>query len=162
MTLKDMAAPTEDTTVEQQAAIQNDKVENGADSNAMQTEEEEDEEEMETGTANQEFKLHLCRANSSLTSATFSLPGEGHTLCNALRWAIMKNPSVDFCGYSIPHPSNPISNIRIQTTDDTNVIKAMEKGLNDLESLCDLLKEKLNDEMMSKNYQVIEETLAFN
>ncbi|RUS18097.1 hypothetical protein BC937DRAFT_89150, partial [Endogone sp. FLAS-F59071] len=44
------------------------------------------------------------------TSMTFSLKDEDHTLGNALR------PEVDYCGYSIPHPSEAKMNIRIQTT----------------------------------------------
>lgn len=59
---------------------------------------------------------------------------EDHTLGNALRYVIMKkyvqhfgsvklrastltlqSPDVEFCGYSIPHPSDPKMNIRIQT-----------------------------------------------
>ncbi|KAL4941428.1 DNA-directed RNA polymerase [Aspergillus oleicola] len=49
------------------------------------------------------------------TAASFQFEGEGHTLGNALRYAIMKNPDVEFCGYTIPHPSEAKMNVRIQT-----------------------------------------------
>ena len=37
------------------------------------------------------------------TSASFQIIDEDHTLGNVLRYIIMKNPEVEFCGYSIPH-----------------------------------------------------------
>ncbi|CAG8600182.1 32667_t:CDS:2, partial [Racocetra persica] len=50
------------------------------------------------------------------TSLTFGISGEDHTLGNALRYVITLNPEVEYCGYSIPHPSEDKLNIRIQTT----------------------------------------------
>lgn len=43
---------------------------------------------------------------------------EDHTLGNALRHVLMQNKEVDFCGYSVPHPSEPKMNLRLQTTGD--------------------------------------------
>lgn len=76
------------------------------------------------------------------TAASFQFEGEGHTLGNALRYMIMKNPAVEFCGYSIPHPSESKMNLRIQTYDSTTAIEALEKGLDDLMDLCDVVTEK--------------------
>jgi len=61
-----------------------------------------------------------------LTAVTFQITDEDHTLGNALRYVITKkygelkyilicSPDVEFCGYSIPHPSEPKLNMRIQT-----------------------------------------------
>ena len=73
---------------------------------------------------------------STDTAASFEFKKEDHTLGNALRYIIMKkydllstpvfttnnmvtvrlhSPDVEFCGYSIPHPSEEVMNIRIQT-----------------------------------------------
>ncbi|KAK8081478.1 hypothetical protein PG996_000259 [Apiospora saccharicola] len=79
---------------------------------------------------------------SSETAASFEFLDEGHTLGNALRYIIMKNPDVEFCAYSIPHPSEAKMNIRIQTYDTTTATEALEKGLQDLEDLCDVVSEK--------------------
>lgn len=49
------------------------------------------------------------------TAATFQIDDEDHTLGNALRYIIMKNPEVELCGYSIPHPAEAKMNLRIQT-----------------------------------------------
>ncbi|KAJ5545434.1 hypothetical protein N7461_007738 [Penicillium sp. DV-2018c] len=76
------------------------------------------------------------------TAASFQFEGEGHTMGNALRYAIMKNPAVEFCGYTIPHPSDPKMHVRIQTDDTTTALEALEKGFNDLMDLCDVVTEK--------------------
>ncbi|CEO58323.1 Putative DNA-directed RNA polymerase I and III 14 kDa polypeptide [Penicillium brasilianum] len=79
---------------------------------------------------------------SSDTAASFQFEGEGHTMGNALRYAIMKNPDVEFCGYTIPHPSDAKMHVRIQTNDSTTALEALEKGFNDLMDLCDVVTEK--------------------
>jgi DNA-directed RNA polymerase I and III subunit RPAC2 len=82
---------------------------------------------------------------SSETAASFEFEDEDHTLGNALRYIIMRNPAVEFCGYSIPHPSEAKMNVRIQTyegEDGTTAIEALQKGLDDLMALCDVVTEK--------------------
>ncbi|MCJ1354356.1 MAG: RNA polymerase subunit AC19 [Icmadophila ericetorum] len=81
---------------------------------------------------------------SSETAASFEFEGEDHTLGNSLRYMIMKNPGVEFCGYSIPHPSEAKMNVRIQTfaKEGTTVYQALGKGFNDLVDLCDVVTEK--------------------
>jgi DNA-directed RNA polymerase I and III subunit RPAC2 len=76
------------------------------------------------------------------TAASFQFEGEDHTLGNALRYIIMKNPDVEFCGYSIPHPSETKMHLRIQTYDGVSVYTVLEKGLKDLMDLCDVVTEK--------------------
>ncbi|ELT89297.1 hypothetical protein CAPTEDRAFT_127647, partial [Capitella teleta] len=68
------------------------------------------------------------------TCATFVLHGEDHTLGNSLRHMIMKNPDVEFCGYSVPHPSETKINLRIQTK-GPSAMSVLEKGLNDLKKV---------------------------
>ncbi|KAM8733391.1 DNA-directed RNA polymerases I and III subunit RPAC2 isoform 1-T1 [Acanthopagrus schlegelii] len=48
---------------------------------------------------------------------TFVLHDEDHTLGNSLRYMIMKTLDVEFCGYTITHPSESKINFRIQTRD---------------------------------------------
>ncbi|SMQ53531.1 unnamed protein product [Zymoseptoria tritici ST99CH_1A5] len=76
------------------------------------------------------------------TAASFAFEKEDHTLGNALRYMIMKNPDVEFCGYSIPHPSEAVMNLRIQTWDGVNVMEVLRKGLDDLSDMCDAVEEK--------------------
>ncbi|KAI1434911.1 DNA-directed RNA polymerase [Xylaria sp. CBS 124048] len=79
---------------------------------------------------------------STSTAASFEFLKEGHTLGNALRYIIMKNPDVEFCAYAIPHPSEEKMNLRIQTYDTTTATAALEKGLQDLEDLCDVVSDE--------------------
>ena len=60
-------------------------------------------------------------------NSTFRIMGD-HTLGNALKHIIAGLESVDFCGYSMPHPSEPVIFFRIQSERDT-AINIMKTGL---------------------------------
>jgi len=81
-------------------------------------------------------------AGATESAASFQFDGEDHTLGNALRYIIMKNPDVEFCGYSIPHPSETKMNLRIQTYDNVSVYQVLDKGLEDLMNMCDVVTDK--------------------
>ncbi|XP_075738392.1 RNA polymerases I and III subunit AC2 l(2)37Cg isoform X1 [Rhipicephalus microplus] len=53
--------------------------------------------------------------NENEKCRTFVLDDQDHTLGNALRYMVMKNPEVRFCGYAIPHPSERKVHLRIET-----------------------------------------------
>ncbi|KAI1180442.1 DNA-directed RNA polymerase [Nemania sp. FL0916] len=89
----------------------------------------------------EEQRVRLLPGSTS-TAASFEFLEEGHTLGNALRFIIMKNPDVEFCAYAIPHPSENKMNLRIQTYDTTTATAALDKGLQDLEDLCDVVSEE--------------------
>lgn len=63
--------------------------------------------------SNFEQKVEIIGADD--TNLTFVLRDEDHTLGNALRYILMRHPDVKFCGYSIPHPSENVMNIRVET-----------------------------------------------
>lgn len=86
------------------------------------------------------------------SAATFRISEEDHTLGNSLRYMIMKNPDVEFCGYSIPHPSEAHMNLRIQTYGDITAIEALRKGLKDLTDLCDHVENKFRERYAEGNY----------
>ncbi|KAG9249218.1 DNA-directed RNA polymerase [Calycina marina] len=79
-------------------------------------------------------------------NTSFEFQKEDHTLGNALRYIIMKNPEVDFCGYSIPHPSEALMNIRIQTFPPYTAQEALNKGFEDLIALCDVVADTFTTE----------------
>lgn len=74
----------------------------------------------------------------------------------ALTNTFFYSPDVEFCGYSIPHPSESKMNIRIQTYGETTAFQALQKGLKDLVDLCnhteDLFRQKVNE----GNYSQVE------
>ncbi|OZJ03822.1 hypothetical protein BZG36_03819 [Bifiguratus adelaidae] len=86
------------------------------------------------------------------TAMTFVLKDEDHTIGNALRYMIMKNPKVDYCGYSIPHPSEAKLHIRIQTIPGTTAYEALEKGLSDLIDLCGVVNEKFKENLEASQF----------
>ncbi|KAH7329208.1 DNA-directed RNA polymerase [Stachybotrys elegans] len=110
---------------------------------AEQEEEEEEEEEVEP----QRVKI---LPGSTDTAASFEFLDEGHTLGNALRYIIMKNPDVEFCAYAIPHPSEPKMNIRIQTYRGT-AVDALKKGLTDLQDVCDVVTDEFTEKRQAYN-----------
>jgi DNA-directed RNA polymerase I and III subunit RPAC2 len=50
-----------------------------------------------------------------ISSATYVVKDEGHTLGNSLRNQLMKDPRVSLCGYTVPHPMESIIKMRLQT-----------------------------------------------
>jgi len=89
-------------------------------------------------------KITILREGASEdgTCASFQFENESHTLGNALTWIILKNPMVELCAYTIPHPSEPLMNLRVQTYGEISAKEALMKGLGDLRDLCDVVTEK--------------------
>jgi DNA-directed RNA polymerase subunit L len=56
--------------------------------------------------------------NRSENELRIEIVGEGHTFCNVLQDALLKDKHIDYAGYRIPHPliSNPIFYIRTKKT----------------------------------------------
>uniref|UniRef100_A0A3P8WPX9 DNA-directed RNA polymerases I and III subunit RPAC2 n=1 Tax=Cynoglossus semilaevis TaxID=244447 RepID=A0A3P8WPX9_CYNSE len=80
---------------------------------------------------------------------TFVLHDEDHTLGNSLRYMIMKNVEVDFCGYTITHPSESKINFRIQTRGGVAATEPLRRGLNELTDVC---QHVLNTFQVRRNY----------
>ncbi|XP_006832104.1 PREDICTED: DNA-directed RNA polymerases I and III subunit RPAC2 [Chrysochloris asiatica] len=82
---------------------------------------------------------------------TFVLHEEDHTLGNALRYMIMKNPDVEFCGYTTTHPLENKINLRIQTRGGLAAVEPFQRGLNELMNVCQHALDKF--EASIKNYK---------
>ncbi|CAH1777509.1 unnamed protein product [Owenia fusiformis] len=84
---------------------------------------------------NRKRNLEVVQSSSEdETCQTFVLHNEDHTLGNSLRYMVMKNPAIEFCGYTIPHPSENKINFRIQTRGGP-AVDALQKGLTDLKEV---------------------------
>lgn len=81
------------------------------------------------------IRLVMVNAGSEANCRTFVFKKEGHTLGNALRSAILQNPQVIFCGYSMPHPAEDQMHMRIQTVKGVDAQDALLKGLQDLKAM---------------------------
>lgn len=75
---------------------------------------------------------------------TIEFLDEDHTLGNALRHMILKNPDVKFCGYALPHPNERKINFQIQVYKG-QALDALEKGLTDLLDLNRLVRERIQE-----------------
>ena len=65
--------------------------------------------------------LQIQNATADMTACTFAIRNEDHTLGNVIRHTLMQNETnIEFAGYSVPHPSEPIVQIRVQTRNDNN------------------------------------------
>lgn len=112
-------------------------------------------EEMEIDVDVDKIKL-LPGSSEDGTAASFQIADEDHTLGNSLRYMIMKNPEVEFCGYSIPHPSEAKLNIRIQTYGPTTLVQALHKGLDDLLDLCSHIEDTFSEKVAQGHYSTEE------
>eukprot|EP00798_Chlamydomonas_sp_ICE-L_P015976 gene15976-22106_t len=80
---------------------------------------------------------------------TFSVEDEDHTLANSLRFFLNKNPHVSFCGYSMPHPSEELVNVRIQTTGEVTATQALRTSCDDLRDVCGHMRSTFKDALAS-------------
>lgn len=87
------------------------------------------------------------RGNGPPSSRTFAIGDEDHTLGNSLRHVLMNNAKVEFAGYSVPHPSEPVVHIRIQTNKKSNItaVDALKEGCSTLYDQCAYVLEQLEE-----------------
>jgi len=69
-------------------------------------------------------------------SKTFVITHENHTLGNSLRYMVMRDPQVDLCGYTVPHPMEQKMNVRVQTNGSKSAEQALSDGAQNLSRLC--------------------------
>lgn len=75
-------------------------------------------------------------AASGPSESTFSLAGEDHTLGNAIRYMLNRHPGVVFAGYSVPHPSDEVVNVCVQTSGQLSAQQALREAVTDLALVC--------------------------
>ncbi|KAH8827970.1 DNA-directed RNA polymerase [Flagelloscypha sp. PMI_526] len=92
-------------------------------------------------------------ADPDLSAATYQIFDESHTLGNALRWMIMKNPKVEFCGYSAPHPSENLIQLRIQMYDKLSSLDALLQALDDLDQVCETIGDAYTTSLRTDKYE---------
>ncbi|KAJ7610246.1 RBP11-like subunits of RNA polymerase [Mycena polygramma] len=96
-------------------------------------------------------------ANPDLSAATYQIHDESHTIGNALRWMLMKNPKVEFCGYSAPHPSENVIQVRIQMYDNLSSLSALITALADLDALCETIEDAYVTDLKKGKFERWEE-----
>lgn len=92
-------------------------------------------------------KLFTVKGTGPATNRTFAIGNEDHTLGNALRHILIQNSKVEFAGYSVPHPSEPIVHIRVQTNEPTTAIEALQESCETLHQQCDYVLQQLESKL---------------
>mmetsp|Transcript_26612 Transcript_26612/g.41746 ORF Transcript_26612/g.41746 Transcript_26612/m.41746 type:complete len:140 (-) Transcript_26612:104-523(-) len=97
--------------------------------------------------ASVQFEL---RGTGPPSSRTFVIGDEDHTLGNALRHILINDARVDFAGYCVPHPSEPVVHVRVQTAATSGggegglmATEAVKEACTTLENQCDFVLEEL-------------------
>jgi len=81
-------------------------------------------------------KMEIIMDPENESCGTYIIIDEDHTLANSLRWVLMQQPEVEFCGYSIPHPSENKINFRVQAKKNIPSTTALQQGLDSLTEVC--------------------------
>lgn len=68
---------------------------------------------------------------------TLTLIDEGHTIGNALRAVIARDPLVEHAGYSVPHPSENRVKLNIVARRGTSALEIVKAALVELGNRCD-------------------------
>lgn len=97
---------------------------------------------MNEGLQAEESRFKILNQEHQGRCATFELLEEDHTLGNALRHMILKDPNVKFCGYAVPHPNERKINFQIQVYKG-EALDALEQGFKNLIDLNQVVKEKI-------------------
>lgn len=75
------------------------------------------------------FRAGPQQESKDSSCTTFVIRGEDHTLGNALRYVVAKNPKTEFCGYSIHHPSDNKVHLRIQAERQESAKAVLKESL---------------------------------
>jgi len=78
------------------------------------------------------------------SSRTFCIGDEDHTLGNAVRHVLARDSEVAFAGYSVPHPSEPVVQIRIQTVKKAGGRGEAPPAIDKFKVACQTLHEQCN------------------
>ncbi|KXN86521.1 DNA-directed RNA polymerases I and III subunit RPAC2 [Leucoagaricus sp. SymC.cos] len=66
---------------------------------------------------------------------------------------LMKNPKVEFCGYSVPHPSENVINVRIQMYDNLSSLDALIDALGNLDNLCETVEDAYLEDLRKESHE---------
>jgi DNA-directed RNA polymerase I and III subunit RPAC2 len=115
------------------------------------------------------FELEV-RGTGHPGSRTFAIGDEDHTLGNAVRHVLMNNSRIAFAGYSVPHPSEPVVHIRVQTakisqkdkeSDRPRAVDLLKEACETLGTQCDIVIDQIEGIMpeVEKDRIAIEDAL---
>ena len=79
----------------------------------------------------------------------FVLGKEDHTLGNLIRLQLLRDNTVRFAGYKVPHPLSNDVQVKVQTSSSkTSPMRVFEAALEDLSSETELMEREFRDAML--------------
>eukprot|EP00461_Guttulinopsis_vulgaris_P001180 UN01180 len=84
------------------------------------------------------------------SNVTFKFHQETHTVGNALRHILARDPNTEYVAYTIPHPSEPYLNFRLQTYEG-NAQDHLLKGLSTFNEVADAILEEFERAVNADN-----------
>lgn len=95
----------------------------------------------------------VVRGSGPPNSRTFCIGDEDHTIGNAVRHVLIQNHQVGFAGYSVPHPSEPVVQIRVQTVppkgrpveEAPTALETLKVACHTLYDQCEIVMEQLEE-----------------
>jgi DNA-directed RNA polymerase I and III subunit RPAC2 len=79
-------------------------------------------------------------------STTFKIVDHDHTLLNAIRWVMMKKADIEYCAYSIVHPTDGFGMLRVQTDGSITAVDALHRGLEELKEITQFMRTEFRKE----------------
>ena len=78
-----------------------------------------------------------------------------HSLCFRILFlfSFIYSPDVEFCGYSVPHPSEAKIMLRIQCR-EKSAIEALRNGLDELKCVCDVIMDKFTSAVTHDDHEI--------
>ncbi len=95
-------------------------------------------------------KLTIEKDTRIQNAATFTVEREDHTIGNVVRMQLLRDPTVLFAGYRVPHPLEHHVLIKVQCTDESRPTLALSNSIRDLVSECRTLEERFSAELARK------------
>ena len=118
----------------------------------------------------QATEAFVVRGTGPPNSRTFCIGDEDHTIGNSLRHILIQNEQVGFAGYSVPHPSEPVVQIRVQTVppkgrpieEAPTALETLKVACQTLMDQCDIVMQQLEEKLpeVQKDRQKIEQLLV--
>ncbi|MFH4974631.1 hypothetical protein AB6A40_001340 [Gnathostoma spinigerum] len=81
---------------------------------------------------------------SDPTNLTVIFHEEDHTIGNALKHILCKQPGVEFCGYNVPHPLEDKILVRVQTRKGVPAASVLIKAFDELEMVFASIRQKFS------------------
>jgi DNA-directed RNA polymerase II subunit RPB11 len=93
------------------------------------------------------FRVTQTKDTKIPNAATFLVLKEDHTLGNILRMQLHRDPNVLFAAYRMPHPLEHNIALKIQTTDHSSPMGALNTAIKDLICELNILEDRMTDEL---------------